>query len=60
MAESFLSKLSAAMKKIDQGKAKTAENILNAFINHVRAQAGKHVAPEAAEVLIADAEYVIS
>ena len=48
------------MKKIDQGKAKTAENILNAFINHVRAQAGKHVAPEAAEVLIADAEYVIS
>jgi hypothetical protein len=44
---------------MDQGKTKPAENILNAFINHINAQTGKHISQDAAEILIADAEHII-
>jgi uncharacterized repeat protein (TIGR02543 family) len=58
--ESLLDKLYAAKKMIDKGKTKTSKNILKAFINHLKAQSGKHVSEEAANMLIADAEYVIN
>jgi parallel beta-helix repeat protein len=58
--DSLLDKINAATNKINQGKTKPAENILNAFINHINAQTGKHISPEAAEILIADAEDIIA
>jgi len=58
--ESLLDKLYAADKMMDRGKTKTAKNILKAFINHLKAQSGKHVKANAANMLIADAEHVIS
>ena len=60
MKESLLAHLNAGTKKINEGKARPAKHILNAFINHVNAQAGKHIASEAAEILVADAKYIIS
>jgi len=57
---SLTSKLYAAKTKIDMGKPKTAKNILNAFINHLKAQSGKHVSEEAANILIAGAQNVIN
>jgi hypothetical protein len=54
--ESLLDKLYAANKKMDQGKTKTVGNILKAFINHLKAQSGKHVSEEAADTLIAEAK----
>jgi len=58
--DSLLDKINAATNKINQGKTKPAENILNAFINHINAQTDKHISPEAAEILIADAEDIIA
>jgi len=59
----LLAKLYAAKAKIETGQAreaknylKTARNILNAFINQVKAD--DHVAAEAASILISDVEYV--
>lgn len=48
-------KLNAAMAALGRGQVKTAQNELNAFINEVRAQAGKHVDPAAAQDMIEDA-----
>jgi len=56
---SLVDKLYAAKAKIDQAKTKTAKNILNAFINHLEAQSGKHVTEEAADTLIVGAQYII-
>jgi triphosphoribosyl-dephospho-CoA synthetase len=58
--DSLLDKINAATNKMDQGKTKPAENILNAFINHINAQTGKHISQEAAAILIADAEHIIA
>jgi DNA-binding beta-propeller fold protein YncE len=58
-ANSLKAKLDDAQKKIDQGNIKAAENILQAFINEVEAQSGKHITTEVAEILITDARYVI-
>lgn len=55
----FLDKLYAAKMKMEAGKTKTAKNILNAFMNHLRAQMGKHITVEAAEILQEDAQYLI-
>ena len=59
----LLAKLYAAKAKIETGQAreaknylKTARNILNAFINQVKAD--DHVAAEAVSILISDVEYV--
>jgi len=59
IANSLAVKLNAAQKKINQGNIKAAEKNLQAFINHVEAQSGKHITVEAADILIADAEYMI-
>ncbi|MFC2047831.1 NosD domain-containing protein [Chloroflexota bacterium] len=60
IVNSLLSKITNALDKIDQGKTMPAENILNAFINYIHAQTGKHISQEAAAILIADAEYIIA
>ena len=39
--------------------AKLAANQLQAFINQVRAQSGKHITRAAAELLIADAQWIL-
>lgn len=38
----------------------TTSNILNAFVQHVKAQKGKHIKAQAADLLIADAKWVIT
>jgi hypothetical protein len=55
--QSLMDQLMAAAKskKID-----TTINILNAFINLAQAQSGKHITPEAANLLIGDAQWVIA
>ncbi len=58
--DSLIDKLNAVIEKIDKGQEKPAENILNAFINQVRAQADKHIASEAADILISEAEHILS
>ena len=47
-------------KSLAKGQLKTAANQLNAFINEVQAQSGKHIAADAAALLIADAQWVIA
>ena len=59
IATSLIEKLSAAKKKIEQGRMHTAKNILGAFINHLEAQSGKHVSTQAADILIAGAQHLI-
>jgi 2',3'-cyclic-nucleotide 2'-phosphodiesterase (5'-nucleotidase family) len=56
---SLLAKLQSAQKAFVKGQYNTSINILNAFINELISQSGKHVAPEAAAVLIADARWCI-
>ncbi len=56
IANSLSKKISAAQKA--GGSART--NILNAFINEVNAQAGKHVTGVAVDVLLQDAASLIS
>jgi len=46
IVQSLVAKLKACEQKIDKGQFKTAMNILNAFINHVEAQSGKHIEDE--------------
>jgi 2',3'-cyclic-nucleotide 2'-phosphodiesterase (5'-nucleotidase family) len=56
---SLLAKLTTAQKALDKGQITVAINTLKAFINDVMAQSGKHITPEAAAILIADARWVI-
>jgi len=46
IVQSLIAKLKACEQKISKGQFKTAMNILNAFINHVEAQSGKHIEDE--------------
>ncbi|TET24925.1 MAG: hypothetical protein E3J73_07285 [Candidatus Bathyarchaeum sp.] len=57
---SLIAKLNVAQKLFDEGKIDQAKNILNAFINEVEAQSGKHITPDAADVLIESAEYILT
>jgi 2',3'-cyclic-nucleotide 2'-phosphodiesterase (5'-nucleotidase family) len=58
--DSLLAQLTAAQKSIDAGKKATAINQLNAFISLVKAQSGKAITKAAADLLIADAKFVIN
>ena len=60
IVKSLLAKLNVAQKLVDKGKADQAKNVLSAFLREVQAQSGKHITPEAAEMLIESAEYIIS
>jgi 2',3'-cyclic-nucleotide 2'-phosphodiesterase (5'-nucleotidase family) len=57
---SLLDKLAHAKSLFDGGQTKTALNQLNAFINSVKAQNGKHISKAAATTLIADANWMIA
>jgi len=56
---SLIQKLNAAQAAWDKGQANVVANVLNAFMNEVQAQAGKLIKPDAASMLIADAQLVI-
>ncbi len=56
---SLLTKLEGAQAALGRGNVTAAANKLEAFINEVMAQNGKHVAPEAAEALAMDAEWFL-
>jgi hypothetical protein len=57
---SLLQKLDNAQKSLNKGQTNAAINKLNAFINEVQAQSGKHITTEAAALLVADAQWVIA
>ena len=57
---SLPAKLDVAQKLIEEGKTDQAKIILNGFINEVQAQSGKHITPDAAELLLQAAEYILS
>lgn len=57
--DGLLAKLRAALKSQDKGKAATIQQ-MNAFINLVKAQSGKSISTDAANLLIADAQWVIA
>jgi beta propeller repeat protein len=59
VAESLEALLSQAAAKLDRGNENAALNTLNAFINHVGAQSGKHIDPQAADALISMAQILI-
>jgi hypothetical protein len=60
VARSLTALVSQASSAIDRNQAHTARNILHAFIRHMVAQKGKHVAIDAADALIAVAQDVIA
>lgn len=61
VAEGLLDKIDAAQMAVDRdGKTKTIDNIINAFIRLVKAQTGKGIEELAADLLITDAEYIIN
>ena len=56
----LMAKLQAITASIDRkGKQDSAANVLQAFINDVTAQSGKHITTEAAALLIADAQWIL-
>jgi hypothetical protein len=59
IANSLTSKSDAAAAQAAQGNTTAAKNQLNAFINELNAQAGKHVTPQAFQLLNAAALYYI-
>jgi hypothetical protein len=54
------SKIQAASAAASSGQNQAAGNILNAFLNQLSAQAGKHVTGVAPQILLEDAESLIS
>jgi parallel beta-helix repeat protein len=56
---SLMYKLSVAQRLVQSDRI-AAKNVLNAFINEVQAQSGKHITTEAANILIKAAEYIIA
>jgi 2',3'-cyclic-nucleotide 2'-phosphodiesterase (5'-nucleotidase family) len=58
--DSLLDKLNTAQAYLNQGNIKAAQNALQAFINAVQAQSGKHIKTSAANLLITDAKWVIA
>jgi hypothetical protein len=57
---SLLQKLDAAAKARAKGNCNTANNVYQLFIDEVLAQSGKKIDPIAAQILIADARYLMS
>ena len=58
-AKSLLGKLNDAKQAVQRGNKAVAVNKLQDFIAQVRAQSGGHITPDAAQILVADAQYVI-
>jgi len=57
---SLIAKLENGLEALMRGQRQVAINILNAFINEVEAQSGKGIAEPLANILIANAETMIS
>jgi hypothetical protein len=57
---SLVKKLQGVQDAVKKGQIVPAINKLQAFINEVRAQSGKHITTDAANQLIADAQWVIA
>lgn len=60
IAKSLLAKLDAAQKALDRGQPSVAVNNLNAFVQAVEAQSGKHIEASHAGHLITHAQNVIT
>ncbi len=60
VARSLVAKLDAAQAALDRGQPAVAASLLNAFIQDVQAQSGKHISAEHAGCLINHAGEVIS
>lgn len=60
IAQSLLAKLNAAQKAVDRGQPSVGINNLNAFVQAVEAQSGKHIEASHAEHLITHAQNVIT
>jgi hypothetical protein len=60
IANALTSKISAASAAAAGGDKTTASNILNAFIHQVNAQTGKHITGVAIQVLLEDANSLMS
>ena len=58
--KSLLKSLDAAAKARSRGVCGTADRIYQSFINEVLAQSGKKIDADAARILIADAQYLMS
>ena len=56
---SLIQKLESTKKNLDKNKVKTAKNILEAIINEIEAQSGKHIDSDIATILIKNVEYII-
>jgi hypothetical protein len=59
IAKALSSNINAASNAAAGGDKKAAENILNAFINQVNAQTGKHISGVAPQLLLADANCLL-
>jgi hypothetical protein len=59
LAKALSSTISAASKAADRGDKKTAEDFVNAFINQINTQAGKHISGAAPQLLLADANSLL-
>jgi len=57
--KSLLAKLNDAKQAAQRGSKTAAINKLQEFIDLVGAQSGQHITVEAAQILVADAQYVI-
>jgi soluble cytochrome b562 len=57
---SLLDKLNTAQTYLNKGNLTAAKSALQTFINAVKAQSGKHITKQAADLLIADAQWVIA
>lgn len=56
---SLLKKADAIEASIAKGNKTSAKNQLNAFINEVNAQKGKHISDKAVKILLEDAQYMM-
>ena len=59
-AKGLLGKLNDAMQAVQRGKNAAAISKLQDFIDQVNAQRGRHISADAAQLLVVDAQYVIS
>lgn len=60
LANSLMSKLNAAASARDRGNCQTAADNYGAFIHELQAQLGKGIDAGAAQIMIADAQYLIA
>ena len=60
VTQSLLAKLDAAQAAVDRGQPAVAVNLLQAFVQEVRAQAGQHIQAEHAAHMIMHAQQVIA